>query len=59
MARKQNSEVVVKTPTKAYYVQEKFLGHINDKRFDCRVGDVIELTAFEHSVYKKYLREIV
>lgn len=49
-----------KTPAvKEYVVIEKFHGHINEKRFDHKKDEVIELTPAEYDIYKRFVKEKV
>lgn len=47
-----------KQPVKRYKVVEKFAGWINDKRFDHKKGEVIELNDAEYAFYKRFVEEV-
>lgn len=63
MARKSTKKeqiTVVDEPSqfKRFEVIVKFKGFVNDVNFDCKVGDIIELTDFQASVYKRFIKEV-
>ena len=47
-----------KTDTKVYRVVKPFKSTINNSEFNCKKGDTVELTSFEHSILSRFLEDI-
>lgn len=47
-----------KPESKQYRVKEAFRGHINDKQYVHKKGDIVEWNDTEYKIYSRFVEEI-
>lgn len=60
MARKakKDTQPIEEPQFNKFEVITKFKGFVNDVNFDCKVGDIIELTEFQAKIYNRFIKEV-